>query len=240
MNCRYEIFTLSKVRQFSWFLKPGSLEKRIKGILPTTVNDTRANNENLNILSLEGENLVFDLLDVLVFRQRDTRLIVHILPKCILNRFLLYRLLFVFGLLFLFTCLFALVLLIFLCILWCFFLLLFWLAALFCILFVHRWRKVFLNLSIRVAPHHNITDKDKCFVILKRFFHHFEPEFDVRDISLINVVDEDFALFCGFFGKEFGFLSFENFFNTIGLYIERVLHGTHVDWVLNLFLNQFA
>jgi hypothetical protein len=72
MNCRYEIVTLSKVGQFSWFLKPGSLKKRIKGILPTTVNDTRANDENLNILSLEGENLVLNLLDVLVFRQRDT------------------------------------------------------------------------------------------------------------------------------------------------------------------------
>jgi hypothetical protein len=240
MNCRYEIVTLSKVGQFSWFLKPGSLKKRIKGILSTAVNDTRANNENLNILSLEGENLVLDLLDVLVFWQRDTRLIVHILPKCILNRFLFHRVFFIFGLFFLFTCLFALVLLIFLCILWCFFLLLFWLSALFCILLVHRRWKVFLNLSIRVAPYHNVTDKDKCFVILKRFFHHFEAEFDIRNISLINVVDEDFALFCGFFSKEFGLLSFEDFFNTIGLCIKRVLHGTHVDRVLNLFLNKFA
>lgn len=103
----------------------------------------------------------------------------------------------------------------------------------------NRWR-ILLNLPTRVTPYHNVTDKDKCLVIFKGLFHHVEPELNIGHICLIDVVYKDLTLLSGFFGEEFGFLSFEDFLDAVGLDVEGVLHGAHVDWVFDLLLDELT
>lgn len=160
MNCRNQIISFTKIRKFYRILKPSCFKQRIKSIFSTSINYTRTNYEDFNIFSFESKNFILDLFDKLILWERNSWLIINILPESIFNRFVLNNLIWLFSI-FLFwviTCL-----LIFLCIFriglilssWRF---IFSICSSFSILIIYFWRWIFLDFSIGMTPYHNITD----------------------------------------------------------------------------------
>ena len=76
MNGGNGVITRSQIRQLGGLLEPSGLEKGVESIFTAAIDNARTYDKYFDIVPLEGENLVLDLLDVLVFRKRKAGLVV--------------------------------------------------------------------------------------------------------------------------------------------------------------------
>lgn len=201
MNGWNLVITLSEIRKLLRLLQPCCFKQWIKCIFSTSIDYTRTNNKNFYILFFKSQNFIFQLFDPLILWQWNSRLIIWVLPKSVLNLFLFLWFLFL-SFLFFNTFVILIILIIIIHIVFrLFFIFLFLLSALLLILLINwRWR-ILSNFSLRIAPYHNVTYKYESFVILERFFHHFESELNILHVSLIDIVDINLALFSCLFSK---------------------------------------
>jgi hypothetical protein len=205
MDGWYLVVSFVQVGKFLGFLQPTGLKQLVEGVFSAPVNYSGTNYIDLYIFSLNGEDFILDILNVLILGQGYSQSVVAILEEGILDRFLLN----LFNRLFLSLP----ITLGFLDRLPTF--LRFWFCRLFLGLLSCFWdwgRSLFFDLSSGVTPCHDIADKDENFVILKRFLHGLNSEFNIGDLGLIETIDMDLALFDGFLAEEFRLFSFEYFF----------------------------
>jgi len=168
----------------------------IESIFTATIYYSWTNHIYLYILPLYSQNFVFDLLNELVFRQRNSIGIISVFIKCILNRFF-FDLYFFLRAIFvtLFLAIFSFIFL------WFHLFIYRWSSCILSTFFSRRGWCFFFNFSRRVTPSHDITDKYKNFVIFKRFLHGLDAKLNIAYFSLIETIYVDFAFFNGFFSE---------------------------------------
>lgn len=85
MNGGYFVVAFAEVRQFFRLLEPSCFEQLVEGVLATTVDDSWAYYNDLNVLSLDRKRFFLDLFDVTVFGQRHSVGIVAVLVESVLD-----------------------------------------------------------------------------------------------------------------------------------------------------------
>jgi hypothetical protein len=76
VNGRNEVITRFQIRQLGGLLEPSGLEEGVESILTAAIDNSRTDNKHFDVFPLKGQNLIFDLLDVLVFGKGETGLVV--------------------------------------------------------------------------------------------------------------------------------------------------------------------
>lgn len=80
-----QVQSITKVRQLARLLQPGCLEQGVEIVLTATINEAGADNEHFDILSLDGQHLILDLLDVGILLEGLPVQIVDILEECVFD-----------------------------------------------------------------------------------------------------------------------------------------------------------